>query len=55
MINKKKIVIATIKITIETNEVYKNEAIIEVENCELPSGYVENSFKIIKVIDSRTE
>ena len=55
MINKKKIVIATIKIAIETNEVYEDEAIIEAENCELPSGYIEDSFKIIKVIDSKTE
>lgn len=51
--NKKgKIVIANINIEIPTNAKTEEEAIIEAENYELPKEYVEDSFEIVKVMDS---
>lgn len=48
---KKKIVIIKMNLEIKTNAYTEKEAIIEAENIELPNGYVEDSYKLVKVIN----
>ena len=47
---KKKSVIIDINLEIPVGNVSDDKAIEIAENYELPHGYVENSFKIVKII-----
>jgi hypothetical protein len=49
----KKLVIVNVNLQYEFNVKSDAEAIIKVSNVELPKEYVEDSFEIVKVMDTK--